>query len=167
MTLLVSALTQGRNGVDGPTVAAVGFGLVERRVAQPLVTPSWTPSCAHLASARRSAAPGRSLSWRLAVPMVAAESSTGMLNAVLDRGAVASVPPDRAAMGSGANNTARYLGATPSSGPPRSVRRGGRPVVEVRAERASKPLGGMGLAPPVVVGGVRGQGVCRTVKRWP
>ena len=34
-----------------------------------------------------------------------------MLNALLGREAVASVPPDRAAMGSGANNTARYLGA--------------------------------------------------------
>ncbi len=34
-----------------------------------------------------------------------------MLNAVLGREAVASVPGDRAAMGSGSNNTARYLGA--------------------------------------------------------
>ena len=30
---------------------------------------------------------------------------------LLGREAIASVPPDRAAMGSGANNTARYLGA--------------------------------------------------------
>jgi predicted MFS family arabinose efflux permease len=37
--------------------------------------------------------------------------ATGVLNALLGREAVASVPPDRAAMGSGANNTARYLGA--------------------------------------------------------
>jgi DNA-binding transcriptional ArsR family regulator len=36
---------------------------------------------------------------------------TGVLNALLGREAIASVPPDRAAMGSGANNTARYLGA--------------------------------------------------------
>lgn len=34
-----------------------------------------------------------------------------MLNAVLGREAVANVPHDRAAMGSGSNNTARYLGA--------------------------------------------------------
>ncbi len=34
-----------------------------------------------------------------------------MLNAVLGREAVANVPADRAAMGSGSNNTARYLGA--------------------------------------------------------
>ena len=37
--------------------------------------------------------------------------ATGLLNALLGREAVASVGTDRAAMGSGANNTARYLGA--------------------------------------------------------
>lgn len=35
----------------------------------------------------------------------------GVVNAALGRQAVASVPADRAAMGSGANNTARYLGS--------------------------------------------------------
>ena len=49
--------------------------------------------------------------WRLAVPFVVAGAATGVLNALLGREAIASVPPDRAAMGSGANNTARYLGA--------------------------------------------------------
>lgn len=48
---------------------------------------------------------------RLLVSMVVAGAGTGVLNALLGREAVASVPPDRAAMGSGANNTARYLGA--------------------------------------------------------
>ena len=43
--------------------------------------------------------------------LVVAGLGTGVLNAVLGREAVASVPPDRAAMGSGSNNTARYLGA--------------------------------------------------------
>ena len=43
--------------------------------------------------------------------MVVAGLATGVLNAVLGREAVASVPGDRAAMGSGSNNTARYLGA--------------------------------------------------------
>ena len=37
--------------------------------------------------------------------------ATGVLNAVLGREAVANVPADRAAMGSGSNNTGRYLGA--------------------------------------------------------
>lgn len=49
--------------------------------------------------------------WRLALMMGAAGIGTGILNAVLGRESVASVPPDRSAMGSGANNTARYLGA--------------------------------------------------------
>lgn len=49
--------------------------------------------------------------WRLAVVMAATGVGTGFLNGVLGREAVASVPPDRTAMGSGANNTARYLGA--------------------------------------------------------
>ena len=43
--------------------------------------------------------------------MLLAGLATGVLNAVLGREAVANVPPDRAAMGSGTNNTARYLGA--------------------------------------------------------
>ncbi len=194
MTLLVSALTQGRNGVDGPTVAlgvlavlaAIGFGLVERRVPQPLVEPdllrgprfraatlgsltlglgiigmsSFVPTVAQLGLGaslwtasllvvvwsgtsvvtaylirhlRRPLEGPRPIAvllvvvavgqltgygldassnvWRLAVPMFVAGLATGVLNALLGREAVASVPPDRAAMGSGANNTARYLGA--------------------------------------------------------
>jgi hypothetical protein len=49
--------------------------------------------------------------WRLVLPFVLAGAGTGVLNALLGREAIASVPADRAAMGSGANNTARYLGA--------------------------------------------------------
>jgi hypothetical protein len=49
--------------------------------------------------------------WRLCLPFVVAGAATGVLNSLLGREAIASVPPDRAAMGSGANNTARYLGA--------------------------------------------------------
>jgi MFS family permease len=49
--------------------------------------------------------------WRLAPGFIVTGLATGVLNAVLGRESVASVPPDRAAMGSGANNTARYLGA--------------------------------------------------------
>jgi len=43
--------------------------------------------------------------------MVLAGVSNGVLNAALGRQSVASVPADRSAMGSGANNTARYLGS--------------------------------------------------------
>lgn len=190
MTLFVSALTQGRDGVDAATVvlaalalaAAVGFASVERRVAQPLVEPDllraprfraatlgsltlgagmigmasfvptmaqvglgaslWTASWLAVAWAATSVVTaylvrhlprpvegGRAVAgvfvlvaagqllgyggelWRIALSMVVAGVGTGVLNAVLGRDAVASVPPDRAAMGSGANNTARYLGA--------------------------------------------------------
>src|SRR4029078_8704400 len=47
----------------------------------------------------------------LALSFVVAGAATGVLNSLLGREAIASVPADRAAMGSGANNTARYLGA--------------------------------------------------------
>jgi hypothetical protein len=49
--------------------------------------------------------------WRLAPAFFVTGLASGVLNAVLGRESVASVPADRAAMGSGANNTARYLGA--------------------------------------------------------
>lgn len=48
---------------------------------------------------------------RLVPSLLVCGLATGVLNALLGREAVASVPADRAAMGSGANNTARYLGA--------------------------------------------------------
>jgi len=194
MTLAVSALTQGRNGVDAATVALgalalaalAAFVLIERRVASPLVDPallrhprfraatagslvlgagmigmaSFTPAMVQLAYGRGLWAaslpavawagtgvvtsllvrriphplegprpialflvvvaagqlltvgldPGSPL-WRLVLPFVVAGAGTGVLNSLLGREAIASVPPDRAAMGSGANNTARYLGA--------------------------------------------------------
>jgi len=43
--------------------------------------------------------------------MLLAGAANGILNAALGRQAVASVPSNRSAMGSGANNTARYLGS--------------------------------------------------------
>lgn len=43
--------------------------------------------------------------------MMLAGAANGILNAALGRQSVASVPIDRSAMGSGANNTARYLGS--------------------------------------------------------
>lgn len=49
--------------------------------------------------------------WRLIPGLFIAGAANGVLNAALGREAVATVPPDRAAMGSGANNTARYLGS--------------------------------------------------------
>lgn len=49
--------------------------------------------------------------WRLVPAFFVAGLASGVLNAVMGREAVANVPPDRAAMASGSNNTARYLGA--------------------------------------------------------
>ncbi|MBV6698183.1 MFS transporter [Kitasatospora aureofaciens] len=55
---------------------------------------------------------GPDSTWvRLAPGLVVAGIGSGVLNAALARLAVSSVPPHRAAMGSGANNTSRYLGS--------------------------------------------------------
>ncbi|MFE9335789.1 MFS transporter [Streptomyces sp. NPDC007063] len=52
-------------------------------------------------------------SWARTVPgFFVAGIGSGLLNAALPRLAVESVPADRTAMGSGANNTARYLGSS-------------------------------------------------------
>ncbi|WP_084614655.1 MFS transporter [Nakamurella lactea] len=56
-------------------------------------------------------APGAS-PWDLLPGLVIAGVASGVLNAGLGREAVASVPADRAGLGSGANNTARYLGSS-------------------------------------------------------
>ncbi|MBJ8344844.1 MFS transporter [Antrihabitans sp. YC2-6] len=50
--------------------------------------------------------------WARFLPgLVIAGIASGILNAALGREAVASVPPGRAGMGSGANNSARYVGS--------------------------------------------------------
>lgn len=50
--------------------------------------------------------------WVRFVPgLLVAGVASGVVNAALGREAVASVPPGRAGMGSGANNTARYVGS--------------------------------------------------------
>lgn len=54
--------------------------------------------------------PGDGVS-RLMPGLLIAGLGSGVLNAALGRQAVSSVPPGRAGMGSGANNTARYLGS--------------------------------------------------------
>ena len=54
---------------------------------------------------------GTSTSWTRLVPgLFITGIGTGVVNAALGRIAVESVPPGRGGMGSGANNTARYLG---------------------------------------------------------
>jgi sugar phosphate permease len=56
------------------------------------------------------AAPGSS-PWRYVPGLLVAGITTGVVNSVLGREAVASAPRGRAGMGSGANNTARYVGS--------------------------------------------------------
>lgn len=95
-------------------LTSVTTSMLVRRIPHPLEGPR--PIAALLVVVALGLLTGAGLSadstpWRLVVPMVVAGLATGVLNAVLGREAVASVPPDRAAMGSGANNTARYLGA--------------------------------------------------------
>jgi predicted small integral membrane protein len=50
--------------------------------------------------------------WRLAPGLVVAGTGVGLLNGALARLAVESVPAGRAGMGSGAGNTARYIGGS-------------------------------------------------------
>ena len=50
--------------------------------------------------------------WRLLPGLIFAGIASGVLNAGLGRQAIASVPADRASLGSGANNTSRYLGSS-------------------------------------------------------
>lgn len=50
--------------------------------------------------------------WRLAPGLVVAGAGVGLLNAALARLAVESAPAGRAGMGSGAGNTARYIGGS-------------------------------------------------------
>jgi predicted MFS family arabinose efflux permease len=49
--------------------------------------------------------------WRFVPGLLVAGVASGVLNAALGRESISSVPPDQAALGSGANNTARYLGS--------------------------------------------------------
>lgn len=55
---------------------------------------------------------GEDSGWPRFVPgLIIAGIASGVVNAALGREAVASVPPGRGGMGSGANNTARYVGS--------------------------------------------------------
>lgn len=50
--------------------------------------------------------------WLLVGGMVVAGIGSGIANSAMGREAVASVPPGRGSVGSGANNTARYIGGS-------------------------------------------------------
>ncbi|MEE2057074.1 MFS transporter [Rhodococcus artemisiae] len=115
-----------------PTVAQAGFGdslrmasvpplvwavtsmsasLALRWLPLPLRGPLPIAALLALTAAGMITAIGADSTVQLLVPMSLTGITTGLLNAILGREAVAGAPPDHAAMASGANNTARYLGA--------------------------------------------------------
>ncbi|MFE4393182.1 MULTISPECIES: MFS transporter [Streptomycetaceae] len=116
-------LLQGVLGLSGPAAAGVlalwsGLSVVSALQARHLATR--LPATAQVAlgllvcgtgeAALYGLTPGSS--WlRLAPGLAVAGIGSGILNAALARLAVSSVPAHRAAMGSGANNTSRYLGS--------------------------------------------------------
>jgi len=100
--------------VVGWSASSVLTSLLVRRVAIPLPGPDLIAVAMLVVGLGQLLALGigpDSSPWRLMPSLVVSGLATGVLNAVLGREAVANVPADRAAMGSGSNNTARYLGA--------------------------------------------------------
>ncbi len=98
----------------GWSATSVLTSLLVRRVRIPLSGPQLLATALVVIGAGQLLALGvqpSSSPWRLLPSMLLAGLATGVMNAALGREAVATVPPDRAAMGSGTNNTARYLGA--------------------------------------------------------
>lgn len=96
------------------SVTSVATSLVVRSVRIPLSGPNLIAVALLVVGAGQLLGLGLGLTssvWRLVPSFLVAGLATGVLNAVLGREAVANVPVDRAAMGSGSNNTARYLGA--------------------------------------------------------
>ena len=111
---LGSTLWAGTGLVLGWSATSVLTSLLVRRVRIPLSGPHLIASALVVVGVGQLLALGLapdSSPWRLLPSLVVSGLATGVLNAVLGREAVAHVPPDRAAMGSGTNNTARYLGA--------------------------------------------------------
>ena len=96
---------------SGPSVVTA---LAARRLPH-----HWTGR-ARMGSALAVIAAGQLMLWgvdtsstagRFVPGLLLAGVATGVLNAALGRESVASVPPEQAGLGSGANNTARYLGS--------------------------------------------------------
>ncbi len=100
--------------VLGWSVTSVVTSLLVRHLAIPLSGPHLIAVALGVVGVGQLLALGiatGSSAWRLLPSLVVAGLATGVLNAVLGREAVANVPRDVAAMGSGTNNTMRYLGA--------------------------------------------------------
>ena len=122
MSLVPTVLERGLN--EGAVLAAVvllawsATSVMSALGARRL--PSWASPRAQLVAGLVGCAAGQlalvgltpeSSIGRLLPGLLVAGAANGVLNAALGRQAVASVPAERAAMGSGANNTARYVGS--------------------------------------------------------
>jgi hypothetical protein len=122
ISLVPTVLERGLN--EGAVLAAVvllawsATSVVSALGARRL--PSWASPRAQLVAGLVGCAAGQlalvgltpeSSIGRLLPGLLVAGAANGVLNAALGRQAVASVPAERAAMGSGANNTARYVGS--------------------------------------------------------
>src|SRR5919199_394349 len=81
--------------------------------------------------------PGSSIG-RLLPGLLVAGAANGVLNAAMGRQAVASVPADRGAMGSGANNTARYVGPHTQRCAPPPLEIGGSRYARAPQSRAGR-----------------------------
>ncbi|MEV0849480.1 MFS transporter [Streptomyces sp. NPDC049954] len=119
-TLAQTALRLGTFGVALLSAAwsgtAFAVALLARRLP-PALTPPLRLAAGFLLSTAGVLALWNGLSegstWPRLIPgLLLAGAGSGLLNAALPLLAVESVPPERAAMGSGANNTARYLGSS-------------------------------------------------------
>lgn len=122
MSFLPTVILRGLGGTElaaalvllGWSVTSIGSALLARRLSP------WFTGGRQLAAGTLVVAIGELLLTRLQVGqtlwlpvpgMVVAGAGSGVVNAALGRQAVASVPPERAGMGSGVNNTARYVGS--------------------------------------------------------
>jgi MFS family permease len=122
MTLVPTLLTRAMH--VGPLIAAIVLLAWSATSVLTALAARWLPhglsprrlligglaSCALAQLMLLGPAPDDAL-LRLLPGLFLAGAANGILNAALGRLAVASVPADRTAMGSGANNTARYLGS--------------------------------------------------------
>jgi predicted MFS family arabinose efflux permease len=117
----VMTLVLGLSPVVSALVLAIWSGLSFVAALQARRLPSRLPAGRLLAAGLALSAAGEFAMlgltpdahwWRLVPGLVVSGIGSGLANAMLARLAVESVPADRASMGSGANNTARYVGAS-------------------------------------------------------
>ncbi|TMR07488.1 MFS transporter [Actinomadura soli] len=117
----IMALVLGLSTVAAALVLAIWSGLSFAAALQARRLPSRLPAGRLLGAGLALSAAGELAMlglapdghwWRLVPGLAVAGIGSGLANAMLARLAVESVPAGRASMGTGANNTARYVGAS-------------------------------------------------------